>query len=47
MRKGDADAAVAWLRSIPTRFLPTAVRDEPVFAPLRERADFRALFEGR
>ena len=44
MQKGDPDAAIAWLRSIPTRFLPPNVRDEPVFAPLKERADFQALF---
>jgi dienelactone hydrolase len=47
MQKGDADAAIAWLRSIPQRFLPTDVAKEPVFAPLQERADFRALFEPR
>jgi dienelactone hydrolase len=47
LQKGDPDAAVAWLRSIPTRFLPPDVQREPVFAPLRERADFRALFPGR
>ncbi len=44
MQKGDADAAIAWLRTIPSRFLPTAVRREAVFAPLQDRADFRALF---
>lgn len=47
MQKGDADAAIAWLRSIPQRFLPTDVAKEPVFAPLQERAEFRALFEPR
>ena len=47
MQKGDADAAVAWLRTIPARFLPREVEGEPVFAPLRGRADFRALFEAR
>ena len=44
LQKGDADAAVAWLASIPARFLPRAIESEPVFAPLRERADFKALF---
>lgn len=47
LQKGDADAAIAWLRSIPQRFLPADVQEEPVFAPLRERADFRALFSSR
>ena len=47
LQAGDADAAVAWLRSIPTRFLPADVQREPVFAPLRDRADFRALFPGQ
>jgi predicted Zn-dependent protease len=44
MQKGDADAAVDWLRSIPARFLPRTVETEPVFAPIRDRADFKALF---
>jgi dienelactone hydrolase len=44
LRKGDADAAIAWLRSIPQRFLPPSVREEAVFAPLKDRADFKALF---
>jgi len=44
MQKGDAEAAVAWLRSIPSRFLPRDVQAEPAFAPIRERADFKALF---
>jgi len=47
MQKGDADAAVAWLKTIPTRFLPTEVQDEAVFAPLKTREDFRALFTAR
>jgi dienelactone hydrolase len=47
MQKGDGDAAIAWLRSIPSRFLPAAVADEPVFAALRDRPDFRALFAPR
>ena len=33
MQKGDADAAIAWLKSIPTRFLPLQVQNEAVFAP--------------
>ena len=47
MLKGDADAAVEWLKSIPTRFLPASVQSDSVFAPLRERVDFRALFPAR
>jgi Tetratricopeptide repeat len=47
MQKGDAEAAIAWLRSIPQRFLPADVANDPVFAPLRDRPDFRALFEPR
>src|SRR5262245_53264112 len=40
---GDPDAAVAWLRTIPKRFL-SGVQDDPAFRPLAEREDFRALF---
>ena len=47
MQKGDADAAIAWLRSIPTRFLPPDVQNEAVFAPVKAREDFRALFPAR
>jgi predicted Zn-dependent protease len=47
VQKGDADAAVAWLKSIPQRFLPPSVQDEAVFAPIRDRADFKALFPAR
>ena len=44
LQGGDPDAAVAWLASIPKRFLPARVKDDPVFAPLANRADFKALF---
>jgi dienelactone hydrolase len=47
MQKGDADAAIAWLKTIPTRFLPASVQNEAVFAPLRNRDDFKALFPAR
>jgi dienelactone hydrolase len=47
LQKGDADAAIAWLKSIPTRFLPPSVKDEAVFAPIKDRADFQALFPAR
>ena len=43
MQKGDPDAAIAWLKTIPTRFLPPSVQNEAVFASLREREDFKAL----
>jgi dienelactone hydrolase len=44
LQKGDAEVAIAWLESIPARFRPASLADDPVFAPLRERADFKALF---
>jgi dienelactone hydrolase len=47
MQKGDPDAAIAWLRSIPVRFLPPAVASEAVFASIKERADFKAVFQPR
>jgi dienelactone hydrolase len=47
MGKGDADAAIAWLKTIPTRFLPPSVQDEVVFASIKTREDFRALFGTR
>jgi hypothetical protein len=47
MLKGDADAAIAWLKSIPTRFLPPDVQTDSVFVSLQGRADFRALFPPR
>ncbi len=45
MQKGDADAAIAWLRSIPERFRPTDIRTDPIFAPIQNRPEFVALFE--
>ena len=42
--KGDPAAAVAWLNTIPARFLPASIADDPRFAPLKDREDFRALF---
>lgn len=42
---GDADRAVAWLQSIPRRFLPPEIRTDAAFATLVNRADFRALFD--
>jgi len=43
-QKGDADAAIAWLNSIPARFLPASVAQEPAFASLQNRPDFQAIF---
>lgn len=44
LQAGDPARAVAWLGTIPARFLPASVRDAPEYAALRERADFQALF---
>ena len=41
---GDGDSALAWLRSIPTRFLPAELTSDSAFAGMQQRADFRALF---
>ena len=46
-QKGDAGAAIAWLNSIPARFLPASVGEEPVFAALKNRPDFQAIFARR
>jgi dienelactone hydrolase len=46
-QKGDADAAVAWLASIPARFRPAELATDPAFASLQSRPDFRALFPPR
>ncbi len=45
MQKGDADAAIAWLKSIPQRFLQRDLEKDPIFAPLQARPDFKALFQ--
>ena len=42
---GDADAALAWLRSIPKQFLPPGLKNDPAFESLRGRGDFQALFQ--
>jgi dienelactone hydrolase len=46
-QKGDAEAAIGWLNSIPARFLPASVGEEPVFAAIRNRPDFQAIFARR
>jgi dienelactone hydrolase len=40
----DPDAAIAWLKPINPRFLPTSLLTDADFALLRDRADFQALF---
>jgi dienelactone hydrolase len=45
MQKGDGDAAIAWLSSIPQRFLPQELANDPVFAPIQSRGEFKALFQ--
>jgi dienelactone hydrolase len=47
LKKGDADAAIAWLRSIPPQFRPPTLRENPAFAALRGRPEFLALFSDR
>jgi hypothetical protein len=47
LQKGDVDAAIGWLRSIPPRFLPRSIAEDPAYASIKDHADFRALFERR
>lgn len=47
LQKGDVDAAIAWLRSIPARYLPRSIAEDPAYASIKDHADFRALFERR
>jgi hypothetical protein len=47
VQKGDAEAGIAWLATIPARFLPPDVERDPAFATVRDRADFKALFARR
>ena len=47
LEKGDPDAAIRWLRSIPPQYLPPSVGEQPAFAAIRNRPDFRALFTRR
>ena len=42
-QKGDVDAALAWLRGIPQQYRPNLL-DDPMFASIREREEFQALF---
>jgi hypothetical protein len=45
-QKGDVDAALAWLRGIPQQYRPNLLND-PMFASIREREDFKALFPSK
>jgi dienelactone hydrolase len=47
LQTGDHDRAIAWLASIPRRFLPDNVEQDPVFAPVQSRPEFQALFTRR
>jgi dienelactone hydrolase len=40
----DPEAAMAWLKTIPSQFLPASVQSDAVFAALRDGTDFQALF---
>jgi dienelactone hydrolase len=44
---GNADAAIAWIASIPERFRPTNLASDPAFAAIQSRSDFRALLPRR
>jgi len=44
---GNAEAAVAWIASIPTQFRPSSLATDPALASLYARADFRALVAPR
>ena len=45
MQKGDAEAALAWLKSIPQRYLPRSLEKDPIFAPIQNRPEFKVLFQ--
>lgn len=40
----DPEAAIVWLKTIPPQFLPASIQSDPDFAPLKDRPDFRAMF---
>jgi dienelactone hydrolase len=46
-QKGDGEAAMAWLRSIPSQYLPKSLLSDPALTTLAGRADFQALFTAR
>jgi hypothetical protein len=43
-RAGDAEAAIGWLRSIPSRFLPRSLADDSAFTTIRGRPEFNVIF---
>jgi dienelactone hydrolase len=45
MQSGDGDAALAWLKTIPSQYLPPDVENDPIFAALQSRPEFKALFK--
>jgi dienelactone hydrolase len=45
MQGGDGEAAIAWLASIPARFRPRDLEKDPIFAAVRDRPAFKALFQ--
>ena len=47
MQKGDPEAAIGWLQSIPERFRPAELRKDPIFAAIQDRPEFKALFPER
>jgi hypothetical protein len=47
VKSGDPDRAIEWLRTIPPQFRPATLQNDPAFAALRSRPDFRALFTPR
>jgi dienelactone hydrolase len=44
MLAGDADRAIGWLNTIPRRYLSDEEQQDEVYAPIRDRADFKAVF---
>lgn len=40
----DPEAAMVWLKTIPPQFLPASIQSHADFAPLKDRPDFRAMF---
>jgi hypothetical protein len=47
LMKGDGDAAIGWLKTIPAQYLPAEIETDPAFAALKGRPDFHALFAAR
>jgi hypothetical protein len=45
MQSGDVDAAIAWIASIPQQYRPASLQNDPIFAPIKERPEFKALFK--